>query len=286
MDFFQKIMGLSLPLKIVISSIVFAIAGPGFLYVITEYATYFYIVSLGVRPPFEGMSYLSASVALLGFILSTFAAIIFIITRFLINFIGGQIVVLVKELSSIADKGITEYRANGGFLLKNISFSNAVDSIQNLKLVQVLLLEAFFIVLIYTALKLVEINDTANYTLVFIFYITIAVFTIWSKLFSWIVAAIVVCCFYFYSFSFFVFDSDHYKAFLKIVGYGGNIPIEIEYLSGGQRESLNLILRTSTSLLGETKESGEHIEIPISNIKKITYKTLPEDSGRKDVRHP
>lgn len=275
MKIIEKYLGLSLPIKLILSSLVFIVAGPGFFYFLTEYATYFYLVSLGVRVPFEGVPYLSATVALLSVILALLAAVIFFVTRLIIASIGAQIVGTISNLSFMVDKGLNEYRKQGGKLFYKLNFSSILSSIERLSLKNIIILCCVFIMIISLIILLInEINPIKGKTkliIVISFYTTTALFTLWSKAVSWFVAVIVVLLFYVCSIGF-LLDSERYKVFLQVVGYGGGIPIEVEYREKSKIDSLNLVIRTSTSLLSEKNGSGEYIEIPTINIKKIIYK--------------
>ncbi len=265
---------LSLPIKIFVSSLTLLIAGPGFLYILTEYATYFYIVSLGIRPPFEGVAYLSATVAFLSLVLALCAAVIFIITRFVIGGIGAQIVDFIKSISLLFDEGLREYHREGGKLFHKLSFSNYVGSIEKLPFKSVIGLAFVFFLLILGIVNIVGVSpeaDAKGVIMYFTLYTTIALFTLWSKAFSLGIAIIFVLLFYISSINF-LLDSERYKEFLQIVGYGGGIPIEVEYKNDSIDKSLKLVIRTSTSLLAEQNKVGKYVEIPIENIKKIIYK--------------
>jgi len=270
----EKYLGLSLPIKLIASSLIFVIAGPGFFYFLTEYATYFYIVSQGVRVPFEGVPYLSATVALLSVVLALCASLIFVITRLIIASIGAQIVGLITNLTRIADEGLKKYREDGGELFHKLSFSNIISLIEGLSLRNLSILCFVFFLAIAGIVNFIGIPSTKDklaLVIAFSFYITVALFTLWSKTFSWFVAVIVVLVFYISSINF-LMDSDRYKVFLQVVGYGGGIPIKVQYIEGSKVEDLNLIIRSSTALLSERNESGEYSEIPMRNVKKIIYK--------------
>lgn len=275
MKIISYFLSLSLPIKIISSSFVVIVAGPGFLYFLTEYATYFYVMSLGVRPPFEGAPYLSATVAFLSIILAVCASLIFISTRLIIGLIGVKIVEGIKSILVIADLGLDEYRKNGGHLFQKLSFSNTIELIEKLSLKHIIGLIFGLNFLILLLLKFIGVASSSEESAILIFttlYTSIALLTLWSRLFSWIVAIICVLIFY-ASAIVFLFDSEKYRIFLQLVGYGGGIPIKVEYQDNSKTESLNLIIRTSTSLLTERDlDKNKYFEIPLESVKTIVYK--------------
>ncbi|MEE9338313.1 MAG: hypothetical protein V3U87_09550 [Methylococcaceae bacterium] len=284
MKIIEKYLTWSLPLKLIASSLVFIIAGPGFFYFLTEYATYFYIISQGVRAPFEGVPFLSSSVALLSVLLAFCASLVFIATKLLIALFAFPIIELITKITIDGDDVLKEYHKSGGQLLKKFSFSNIVSSIESLSVKKIMFLNFIFIFIIVVIINIIDTLyplDKVVPTVLFSLYITVGLFTLWSKNFSWAIAILAVLIFYITSVVF-LFDSSRYKVFLQKIGYGGGIPIQVQYMDNFKKtEHLNLIIRTSTALLSERNESCEYSEIPMRNIEKITYKNFTINSKQK-----
>lgn len=101
---FKNFLALSFPIKFLVGTIFGLIAGPGLLAFLSEYATYSYAIRINIRPPLEGIPYLSASVALASLVLSVTAIIIFLITRWVVTRMVNYPINHVRDIFSIFDK--------------------------------------------------------------------------------------------------------------------------------------------------------------------------------------
>lgn len=246
----------------------------------SEYASYAYALEIGVRPPLEGIPYLSATAALASLVIAVLAAFVFVLTRWAISRIGGQVVEIVGELLSIVDKGIDAYREAGGKLFKRIGARESLNSIRNLPLKKIFVLSgglsAALVALLYVLPLSLSETDAKAFSIIISLYVTVAIFTIWSRSFAFFVAGAAVVAFYTLSLGT-LFDTEKHRAFLRMIGYGGEIPISVEFGPNESILELSLSIRTTTALLGRPAGSDGIVEIPLSRVKSISY--LPMNSG-------
>lgn len=287
MRWIKGFLGLSLPLKLIIGSVVGAVAGPGLVALMSEYASYAYALEIGVRPPLEGIPYLSATAALASLVLAVLAAVVFVITRLAISWIGGHVVGLIEDVTSIVDKGIAAYREAGGNLLRRISARESLNSIRNLSLNRVVALSGGLSLAFVVAVRLMPLSLSDAEVLVFSFvipiYVVVAVFTVWSRSFAFFVAGAAVLAFYVLSLGV-LFDTEKHREFLRLIGYGGEIPIQVEFGANEGAVSLSLSIRTTTALIGRPTGLDGVVEIPLSRVKSISYLPMSQDTAYDVVR--
>lgn len=280
MNWIHRFLGLSLPLKLIVGSIVGAVAGPGVVGVMSEYASYAYALEIGVRPPLEGIPYLSATAALASLIIAVLAAFVFVLTRWVISMIGGQVVEIVGNLLSIIDKGLDAYRESGGKLFKKISARESLNSIRDLPLKKIIVLSGGLSAALVALVNVLPISlsetDAKALSIVIALYVTVAIFTIWSRSFAFFIAGVAVVAFYALSLGT-LFDAEKHRTFLRLIGYGGEIPIEVEFGPSETPLELSLSIRTTTALLGRPAGKDGIVEIPLSRVKRISY--LPINQG-------
>ncbi len=87
---------------------------------------------------------------------------------------------------------------------------------------------------------------------------------------------------------FLMFNTDSYSKFMRISGFGGGKEISVFYKTMNKKttqEHANggLLIRTSKFIIVYEVENNIIIEIPISNIIKIVYKTSGEYSLPKKI---
>ena len=282
MRWIKGFIGLSLPLKLIVGSVVGAVAGPGVVAVMSEYASYVYALSIGVRPPLEGIPYLSATAALASLVLAVLAAVVFVSTRWVISLMGGQVVGFVSDLLSIVDKGIDAYREAGGNLFKKVSARESLHSIRNLSLKKVIALAGGLSLAFIVAVRLMPLSlsdaDVRVFSIVIPLYVVVAVFTIWSRSFAFFVAGSAVVAFYVLSLGA-LFDTENHREFLRLIGYGGEIPIQVEFGPNEGSLSLSLSIRTTTALIGRPVGLNDVVEIPLSRVKSISYLPMRKEAA-------
>ncbi|MGJ0516691.1 MAG: hypothetical protein ACR65O_13190 [Methylomicrobium sp.] len=198
MNWIKKFISLSFPIKLIIGSIASVIAGPGVVSFVSEYASYYYALEIGVRPPLEGIPYLSATTALVSFIFALSASIVFISTRWMISRIGGQFVDFVENILPIFSKGlymVRFYTTAGGKFIKKISASDALNLIKGLSFTNVIFLAvalSLLLICLIEALPLFKNINEATLVIGVTIYVTVTIFTIWSNSFAWVFAGIAV----------------------------------------------------------------------------------------------
>jgi len=270
----SRYLELSLPMKIFFAAVAGAIAGPGFLAFLSEYAAYQYALTVGVRPPLEGIPYLSATVALVSLILALLASLVFLITRWFFALVGAMLIDTIERISAVLDQGLQDYRNKGGKFFKKFSVTEAISSINKLSFFQVSGLAASLSLVIWLVIIKTSgfgvFHNVKSTAFAFVFYTSIAIFSLWHRAFAWFVAVLVVILFYFFSITA-LFDTDRHAFFLKVIGYGGGIPIIVEYEGDRSQEKLNLAIRTTTSLMSMPDASGEFVEIPLHRVRRIIY---------------
>jgi hypothetical protein len=279
----SRYLELSLPLKIFAAAVAGAIAGPGLLAFMSEYAAYTYALTVGVRPPVEGVPYLSATVALISLILALFASFVFLTTRWIFALIGAQAIDVIGKISPILDQGLQNYRDNGGKFFEKLSVAEAISSIKKLSFLQVTCLAAGFSLGIWFFTKKTSgfgiLDNVEGFAFAFAFYASIAIFSLWNRAFAWFVAVLAVILFYFFSIKA-LFNTEGHAFFLKTIGYGGGVPVIVEYEGDRSQEKLNLAIRTTTSLMGTPNASGEYVEIPLHRVRRIIYQGWSNPSPR------
>jgi hypothetical protein len=273
----------SLPLKIFFAAVAGTIAGPGLLAFLSEYAAYQYALTIGIRPPVEGIPYLSATVALVSLILALLASLVFLITRWFFAFAGAQLIDMIENISAMLDQGLQDYRNKGGKFFKKFSVAEAISSIKRLSFLQVSILAVclsvvFWLVIIKTSGFWV-LHNVKVAAFAWAFYASIAIFSLWHRAFAWFVAVLAVILFYLFSIKA-LFNTEGHAFFLKAIGYGGGVPIIVEYERDRSQEKLNLAIRTTTSLMSMPDISGKYVEIPIDRVQRIIYQGWSNQSPR------
>jgi hypothetical protein len=76
-ELWDKYAGLVFPLKLLIGTVLGIALGPGFVGLLSEYATYYYAIDLGIRPPLEGIPYLKSAVTAGSLLLAVVVAFFF-----------------------------------------------------------------------------------------------------------------------------------------------------------------------------------------------------------------
>lgn len=270
MSLISKFLEFSFPLKILTSAFITSLAGSGLLYFIVEYETYFYVLSKGVRLPFEGVQYLSASVALLGIVIAVCAIIVFLITRFLLILIANQVSRMLSDTVFIYNKSIVELIKEKKPVFKSIELSEVHSKIEAVPFKYILLFLVVVYLALYFVVELVNPEYKVSVRYFWSIIIFVAVLSLWRKSFSWFASTLLVVWVY-VTFVITILDFNKYEMFLQAVGYGGGIPIRVQYKGTKEIENFELVIRTKKYLLTSKNKVNEYSEIPIDNIRKITY---------------
>ena len=268
----SNILPYSLPIKILAGSLFAILGGSGLLGFLSEFATYFYAISYGFRPPVEGVPYLRASVTFI-----SLALILGAIFGFVVIFLLAKLMVL-------------PFDAPMYFLSKFKSTSNPTPSVmdiyermrsRSLKHVLVVSTTASLVVSLSLIFFLHSENKfDANHKYIFAFFgffsgsLVLYVCTFrpsWLKVFTGIGALAFVV-----TFPSMMFHLDTYSKFMRVSGFGGGKIISVTYKLNaldGDSKTLNggLLLRTTDYLIIYHSDNKEIIEIPITNVEKIAY---------------
>lgn len=270
----KKFLDFSLSVKIIIGSIFGIIAGPGLLAFISEYATYAYAMRINIRPPLEGIPYLSATVAITSLILSLIAVSIFMITRGLMNRMVNMFINYINNVTHILDEfNIVDIKSkdilnNSLQILKELSFNKAIIVITIVSIIITLLLSGFIKIQTYFSH---DPFDKHVFIILFTYFF-IVLLSLWRPIINWLIAISFALVFYMGFFNI-LFNQAYYFDFLKNIKYGGNIPLVLNYKESSKpSEEFNLLLRTQDYLFLKRKDSQDIIEVSLQEIHSIKYK--------------
>ena len=229
------------------------------------------MISKGVRPAFEGVSFIAATVAFYSLVLSLLSSIVFFIVRYILNTIGGGTANIIKKLAKDLDK-INEKQGKKSNISKFINYVRRFSFVDLLTNVLVLL---FIVWIIFSKILGIRLSaDNQAVIIVIAFFAILGLFTLWRESISWYLGAAVTICFYVLCLIL-LLDIKTLEAQLKILNYGGGIPIEITYQDHGGIENMNLLMRSSTSLISEKSNDGSFVEVPLNAVQKIYYRPVP-----------
>ncbi len=274
----EKYLGLSFPLKLAVGAIVGVVAGPGLIGFLSEYATYAYALRIGIRPPLEGIPYLSATVTAGSLFLALSASIVFIFARIVAARIAGRIIGLFRDVSVSANKLSTLFDNLFKVRINKTGHDDLINKVKSISPRNALILSISISLLFGAILFAIEYynKSSTNPFIPGVFgsvFSLVAFLTIWRKAAIWWVAIASAILFYALSF-YFIFSINYYSHFLRIVGYGGGSKIDVEYVESAKPPTLSeyyLLLRTSHSLICLETDKSTVTEIPIRTVKAIKY---------------
>lgn len=276
----NKYLELSLPLKLIVGAILGIIAGPGLIGFLSEYATYAYALRIGIRPPLEGIPYLSATVTAGSLFLAVSAALVFILARMIVARIAGSIISLFRDVSTSANKLATFFHVLFKIKLQKTEHDEIIGKIKSIRTKNALLLSVGISLVTAIAIYFLESNFPQSknsnplHFAVFMFCFSfIAFLTLWREATIWWVAIGASVLFYVLSF-YFILSIDHYSNFLRVVGYGGGVKVSIDYKIQDKHvnpKEYYLLIRTSESLIALEEDKITVTEIPINTISNINY---------------
>lgn len=268
----------SLPIKFLLGALLGALGGSSLLGVISEYATYYYAISYGVRPPMEGIPYLKASVTLISILLLISGAIIYCVTMMvfrsfarlgdLSNFFNKKINPLRRrrpvERSSADLRVVFEEKSSGIVLVVTV-----MAGFICFLLVRFLVSIAEPILVSYEYFEIVCIGYGIFAALAFLTFIRPGSI-VWVSLLATIS--------YFALWFVFLFTPLYYSSLLRFVGYGGGLPVVVDLKSAGPALSpldttLYLVIRTTDAVIVLNESTNQFIEIPNGEVRMIRHKT-------------
>ncbi|MDN2674786.1 hypothetical protein OX459_25645 [Janthinobacterium sp. SUN026] len=286
-EFLKKILPHSFAIKLLASALV-AVLGGGFLGILSDYATYSYAISVGVRAPLEGTPYLKATVAFGSIFLLITSALVFSFMIYLTQSVYQQ-ALLSSDISAFIIKILKLNPAQrDSFLIMPIT------ELQKLKLEQkyiilgsitvISFLMAFGIALIPEKFEPLNFNFPYSFSITptpFILALSISAFVI---IISGIIImplvrkalSILSATIYFFWCVTILFNPTYYAQFVRMIGYGGGLPIEIHAKDDNLQKKINgrnvgLIIKTTETVLVFDSEKNTFMEIPNSEISYISY---------------
>lgn len=276
---FERFLELSLPIKLVLGAFLGVVAGPGLIGFLSEYATYIYALRVGIRPPLEGIPYLSVAVTAGSLFLAFVAASIFIVVRIVVASIVERMIYAFDY----------SFERNAYYFIFRFIFNRSIGGGDKLEIVNKIRSINFGAAIILSfvvsfsfglSLYLFEVyNPVSREKYPFLMggigfgLAFFAFLTLWREASIYWVALGSSLLFYAVSF-YFIFSIDHYSSFLRAVGYGGGAKVSVEYVLKGNDvgvEEVYLLLRTSESLIALKEDKKTVTEVPIGNVFKINY---------------
>lgn len=254
-------------MKILWGTLISVIAGPGLLLFISEYATYTYALRIGIRPPLEGIPYLSATVALTGLFLSILAVVIFLLSQILIYVTYIYAISILHFFNQVK---LDEFKKNSN---ENIIFKKIKeDPIIGILTIVISIgsVSVISFVLIGVFIETVFGIMLGSYVLIYMaIYFLVVSLTLWKKIFKYVVAVAFSIFFYMSSF-YFLFDEHYYKSFLSFIKYGGGIKVTVIYKDNRRNENIILLLRTKEFIFIKNNK-GSILEVPMKSIEYMSY---------------
>jgi len=284
----------SLPLKL-LTSVVVALVGGGFLGYLAEFATYNYAIQFGFRVPIEGIPYLKAAVTFGSFFLFLTGVLVFALTWFALKTIlaprrfldGLRKCAWMNNWSgwkSLADQVKDETNPTGGATLLDRTINKTWPRI---------------LIFAFTVAALLPIAVWSGYNLfspmpsevLYPMYIIGAPFTA-AMLIAQVrpnslpVLATVGTLLYFVGALVVLWTPTTHAWMLRQLGYGGGIPIRIELsedhitIPMDAKSDLYLMSRTTEAYILFDRISKEFVEVPRSAarrsyVKKDSWHLLP-----------
>ena len=273
----------SFPLKLMLGALgVFG--GAGFLAFLSDYATYSYAIFTGVRPPMEGVPYLSVAVAFLSIFLLFTGALSFVIAYVFLA--------AVMRFSTASTKVEAAVFRMLKLDMQHAEVMNVLRRLRTLPLkrrlsicllaslsLSVMLMGVF--VFIYKDSTLV--TETENWdvwyrTLGFSFvYLLTLMILLLVPTAVWPLSVCAVAV-YFVTAIILLFQPNEYAKFLRVVGYGGGLPIKMYCKDPVLQNHLaqtevSLILRTNDTMIVLDTRSERFLEIPRAEVVYFSYRT-------------
>lgn len=270
----------ALPLKLILGGILGALGGAGFLGFISEYATYSYSIHYGFRPPLEGIPYLKATVTLGSFVLLISGAIVFLIALLIVRSTVWSIEMLTDWTSrNLRNVGAVKNSQSRRFrtVFSRLSSRPAWQVLSFAVLVALVSGAAGYseLMLLNKFMPFQRIYEPFHGGIagaIFGFVLTVSMAkrgAIW-----WLggVATFV----YFSAWLWILFSPTWYASFLRTVGYGGGLPVIVEFreqAQPGQSQAISgfLLLRTTEAMLLMSTDKGTILEVPRDQVRSVSH---------------
>lgn len=262
----------SMPIKIVLGTLITILGGSGLLGLLGEFATYSYAISYGFRPPVEGVPYLRATITLISVVV-------------LLGSVLGFFILYALLHGYVAQFGIVEWVLFKFLGDRNRSSSAyaPIDRLRSQPLRKILPLIALIIILIvFAGLTLIYTlkpeSTTRSYWIyplsgLYLFLIYLCMLRPASI--KYVAGGGVVI--FMVLVPIFMFQAELYGTFLRDLGFGGGKIVSVFYQTEGDDKCTStvdggLMIRSADYMLIYVEEQEEVVEIPLANIEKIVYK--------------
>ena len=277
----------SLPWRIVVGAAVTFVAGPGLIGFLSEYATYWYALGEGVRPPVEGIPYLAATVTVASMLIAAFVSAVFLLSRMVIAYTVGSMVLSVELYAKAPFEFYSKHKSN----LENAEDAESIEllfsrlsetpkkfrKMKAKKALGTILFSGFAvfsIALVIATLR--SYPNPTNLALVFGGYTSVIMLSLWRKFFMLLISVLAASMFYFFTISL-LFNTHYYSNFLQGIGFGGGTLVQVDIMGESQPIDMILVLRSKEWLIGKTTDSQRNIEIRVQNIEHISFTNTKRD---------
>lgn len=259
-----------------------ALGGAGFVGFLSEYATYSFAIHYGFRPPLEGIPYLRASVTLGSFALLLTGALVFLLSLLLVRSVIWSMEAPMRWVSQLfrhtAPSKRTPLQTFQTVFVRLAQRPSwqvlAVALVVSLVTGGIVYVEVNFV---FPAIEGRRIPELQRFYfglggVAYGFVLTLALArrgTIW-----WLGGFATLG--YFVAWIWVLFSPPWYATFLRMVGYGGGLPLTVEFrehatLTQSQQIDCFLLLRTTEALLVLSANSDKVVEIPRDQVRTISH---------------
>lgn len=270
----------SFPLKLIFGAILPVVAGTGFLAYFTDYATYYYAASVGVRIPLEGLQYLKASVTLASFLLLATCAGIFIVLKLVAEIFCMLVISAGSRKRTLIEKSAPNVgsQPNGFFSWFRYFWHGDVRELDLGSRIFACFISTLLTTFIGWVATFLFPNIDSGSTLTILIC---ALFGFFATL-SYVVPGSI----WFISFGFtsvwflfclsFLMNTVKYEWFLHTVGYGGKISVTLHKKADSTLPDLSktptlLVIRTNEFFVVVDTGKNEILEVPRTEVDYISY---------------
>ncbi|WP_404302903.1 hypothetical protein [Alicycliphilus denitrificans] len=271
-----------LPLKLTLGGLLAALGGAGFVGLLSEYATYSFSINYGFRPPLEGIPYLKATVALGSFALLLTGGIVFLLSILLVRSIIWSMEAPMGWVSRLLHHTVPIRRTP----IQN--FQTVFVRLAQRPIWQILIV-AIIVGLVTGGIAYLEINflnerffgkpapaiNPLGFSLGGALYGIVLTVALARRGVIWWLGGFATLG-YFIVCIWALFSPHWYATFLRTVGYGGGLPITVEFReqatpTQSQQIDCFLLLRTTEALLVLSADSDKVLEIPRDQIRTLAH---------------
>jgi hypothetical protein len=241
----------SLPLKLLVSASIGAVAGSSVLSFLFEYSTYTYAVYFGFRPPVEGIPHLRAAV------------------------VGGSFALLITGALLAAALIVTFRGASRDPLPPGVTKRIGISAIIVAVAIWALPIGCAALGIDACSHRETKILGITLATPIG-FFLGIAATSLasWRPALAWWISAGAVLLYYGWVL-FQLFSPNAHASMLRATGFGGGIPVTLQLESGtsepSRSESGSLMLRTSGHVVLLTEDRRQFHEYPNDRVARISY---------------